>query len=808
MRPGGWKNPFRRETRRDFGWIVADYSSRATDFVLETIAILSWNFRTLKPGLVLVAGSLMYAATTGPVAELFAAEAARGWNWRLVGLVLSLLVFTHLFFCAEYGVRGPLAGHHPGEMPSWFTNPWAKGLRAVMAYFLYSAPWLAACVGFSSAATSMSALSADLERVVEQLGPEADTLDMPIADARAAADLATLFAIMVAAVGFFIVVVFYRRLRIIGDESRKNISFFWPVAWACGAVFAFIGPAAAFFAPFQYFDIVQWAGAVTPVVLAAQFILVAVFVVAIIARRIGASTGVIYVVFIAVAIGAQQLAGVVPRPDVGLEIVDGDERRDATATIEESEVSALEAAFLQWIEARGDAWRAAGCDEPMPVFIMAARGGGAYAAGLSSAMLERLDALSTNGDSSCAGVQFSEQLFAVVGVSGGAVGAAMQRIADRDGGESVHEEVIDALDAEHLSAVAAFLPIDVLRQFMFWTPLNELDARTRAWALERSLTRAILAGHAEDPTFYDLTLDDGPVLVFNTTSSGFGLRVAHSPISLSRYGDGTLFSFRDFSEQVRPLDADEIESVGLMRAAIAAARFPLISPAYTVASAEGAARFNFLDGGFSDSTAALTALELFEGIEAAASNTNVRFDAHLILVSDLALADPDRDVRGSSFSDVGAPIRAMFQIRSLLSRLGVVRVIDAFRDREALSRLHIVELDRENIELPLTWRLSRPRLDSIEPMLGDPDIALAFERDRDRGALHPTADSVLNNSCVLLRLQNLLQGRSWLRPPLACECAGVDRAVAEGRCAAPLAAGAPADFDLPDGEIAPDPANE
>ncbi len=72
--------------------------------------------------------------------------------------------------------------------------------------------------------------------------------------------------------------------------------------------------------------------------------------------------------------------------------------------------------FLEWYRSRKDLDYYARSDEPYPVFIVAAAGGGAFSAHYTATFLARMQDSCPN---------FAQHVFAISGVSGGSIGASL-----------------------------------------------------------------------------------------------------------------------------------------------------------------------------------------------------------------------------------------------------------------------------------------------------------------------------------------------------------------------------------------------
>jgi hypothetical protein len=425
-----------------------------------------------------------------------------------------------------------------------------------------------------------------------------------------------------------------------------------------------------------------------------------------------------------------------------------------------------------------------------PVYIVAVEGGGIYAVAAAALFLAKLQDRNPN---------FAKHVFAISGVSGGAIGAAIfqalarstpetavsgtPEVARGDGGSSAKstpsrerdacstkssagqpamrpclvDEVSRIIQDDHLSPIVASI-------FPDFFGASTRRAQTLAASFEESVSRQDPDAAAElEDSFADHWSPESraPALVLNTTWVETGYRVAFAPFALKDLGDASLSSFSDrnmpgesFSNYQecagnrKPCDS---YAISLMDAAIDSARFPGMLPAASVEMNEVGHEvlWNFVDGGYSDNSGASTALALYRAILPIAAQRNV--DVDVILVTN-SIKQPSLDpktvtISGTQFHDTLAPFDAVMKVRDGLSNEAVARICDFINQGQGCGDktgavelpLQIVEIDAEDYRLPLGMELSRTTFDLIDWMLGGPercDSATGSEMSR-------------RNSCVM-----------------------------------------------------------
>jgi len=250
--------------------------------------------------------------------------------------------------------------------------------------------------------------------------------------------------------------------------------------------------------------------------------------------------------------------------------------------------------------------------QPITVFVVAAEGGGIRAAYWTAAVLATLeDATAANP------VPFSRHVFAISGVSGGSLGAAVfdavvasrQRRSTKQVGSRL-QEIDQVLSQDFLSPTlgAALFP-DLVQRFL---PLPIVD--DRAVALEKSWERAWSLSHPGDrdrlaAPFHALWTENPhavPLLILNSTVVETGQRAIVSPLATTSPEAEQAFS------DALPVGRLIGTQLPLSTATLISARFTYVSPAGLIDThREGIFRWiRLVDGGYFDNSGAVTAQEI------------------------------------------------------------------------------------------------------------------------------------------------------------------------------------------------------
>ncbi|MGD0023053.1 MAG: hypothetical protein ABSC37_00300 [Xanthobacteraceae bacterium] len=459
-----------------------------------------------------------------------------------------------------------------------------------------------------------------------------------------------------------------------------------------------------------------------------------------------------------------------------------------------------------------------------PVFIIAVEGGGIYAASAASMFLARLQ-----DRDPC----FAEHVFAISAVSGGAIGATIFQalveskfkeasattalpateptIANNNGGAKSPPAAgssngclpplskNDQLNTDHplTDEVSAILQDDHFSPLVasIFPELLGFTRSGRAQELAASFEQSV---NTEDRGAAEALCDafahhwsdssKAPALVLNATWVETGFRAAFAPFPLHAIDD-SLYSFAD---QNMPDD----QGLTLIEAALVSARFPAVLPPYSVKikknknnSAEKSTsqstvqsidnstdtvRWNFVDGGYSDTSGAATALALYKALKDAAKTRNPDLRVILLTSSDPRL--DANDINGTVFADTVAPIDAMLSVRDGLGNEAVARACDGiFGNQNSGANsgntcedyaekpgalLQIVGIEDQTYGLSLGWKISQTTFSVVSWMLGDPKMVSADECNGQTSSdSNPTSQSngqftlnekiVRRNSCVL-----------------------------------------------------------
>jgi hypothetical protein len=393
-------------------------------------------------------------------------------------------------------------------------------------------------------------------------------------------------------------------------------------------------------------------------------------------------------------------------------------------------VPALADTFENWYKARTDQSK---FPERYPVYIVAAQGGGIYAAMHAAHFLSYMQARCPN---------FSHHLFAISGVSGGSVGAATfaaamkdaeQRggvkipdtgCADRRGEDDPAINAVQALDDDFWSPLQAmWLFPDMLQQFL---PVR-VEIFDRARALEHGLEAKWqqLVTHTDlyGPRVQDKTANTmaepflslwpqgferslfTPALVLNTTEVDTGRRRLISPFTFEGLSDLRFFPVTCKSE-------GKIEALPLSTAAVLSARFPWITPTgwYYDPSKDGDCTSpeksvtKLSDGGYFEASGVATALDLAHSLKTIIDQRGLNVDIKLVILTSGGFASDTAD----GLDEALDPIRTMLNASEARGYIEVGRAEQADFARAAAQSGAVlkVRLEERGYPLPLGWSLS------------------------------------------------------------------------------------------------------
>jgi hypothetical protein len=435
-------------------------------------------------------------------------------------------------------------------------------------------------------------------------------------------------------------------------------------------------------------------------------------------------------------------------------------------------VPLVEEAFCHWWQKRPDKDRF-GKDQRYPVYVVAAEGGGIYAA---------LHAASVLGGLQDRCPAFADHLFAISSVSGGSLGAATFAAglkyaqeagwpsATNDGAcretdppqgrvRSMVEFADSLLTKDLFSPLAAGLMFpDMLQGLLPW-PVGALD-RTRNFeeAFETALDRTIAEMEAGDgyrgkvenffrtPVLRHWTPSARtPALVMNTTEVGSGRIRVIAPFVFNP--DHVLFlPFGDSKLEAEV--GQRLDDLPVSVAAITTARFPWVTPAgafydWSSAPASGdgdereTEKIRLVDGGYFENSGVATAMEMITSMRLAAWQYNfadkVKF--RLIVLTKGGFARQEF----FGLSELISPVVALLSTRTsraplIIDQLERKLVIDVLERSRRYPDLPMedpdlvvskVRLQDLYYPLPLGWRLSAVSSILIQAQNGMPDRCTA-----------------------------------------------------------------------------------
>lgn len=357
-----------------------------------------------------------------------------------------------------------------------------------------------------------------------------------------------------------------------------------------------------------------------------------------------------------------------------------------------------------------DRWRRAQSPDArgeLPLVMVATAGGGIRAAYWTATVLGSL--------SEAAELRMRDRLFAISGVSGGSVGAAVYRAVQADGGRSSRADGCGSprtcsqavLAGELLGpAVAGLLYPDLAQRF-----LPPIGLPGRGAALERGFERSYRRVMGSDRLAGSLVklataeTRGWPYLALNATWVGNGRRITASNLRL------------DQAPLVSALAVDQLAELGrdlaVSTAAHNSARFPGLSPAGSWRDADGAIAGRLVDGGYFENFGAETALDLLQAIERVAAERGWRIRPVVIAIS----SDPGLPER---FWEV-PPTPVLNRGHELYSPIKALSKTREARGVEALRRLRgygvrgggfvhfrmCGDSEEQGLDPPLGWTLSR-----------------------------------------------------------------------------------------------------
>jgi hypothetical protein len=439
-----------------------------------------------------------------------------------------------------------------------------------------------------------------------------------------------------------------------------------------------------------------------------------------------------------------------------------------------------------WLMSRNDLDFYVELKKPYPVYVVAAEGGGMYAAYHAASWL-------ANIQDRCPG--FAQHTFAISSVSGGSLGSAVFASLARRHAENTEHRNCDFGFSDLIKGTERFFSHDLLSPLVASTLFPDLLQRLLPWPFgvldrARGLEAGFTAAWENTYVEYEPKSGDGsdpdakpiyasgyfngllsgtwkptgaaPALFLNTTSVQTGSRVSISPLKFKQTATAQHISDALCSE-FSFVDLPLVTAVSL------SARFPWLTPPGWFDSSDTKpfcadrkkqARVYLADGGYFENSGLETAIELATFFEqmiprngrSQYADLNSRYpygiDVRIIVIfsADRALTAPD-EATLAHVGEIMSPIDTMLATRTARTRAIHLRAVRegqvAFSpgggkpaNRYIISgsrvvqlgtdEIHQVGLDRSKYNLPLGWSLSTR---SIKRIAGSMDASAELVLD-------------------------------------------------------------------------------
>jgi hypothetical protein len=416
--------------------------------------------------------------------------------------------------------------------------------------------------------------------------------------------------------------------------------------------------------------------------------------------------------------------------------------------------------FAAWSERRLAGVEGEAVDRPIPVFFVASEGGGIRSAYWTAAILGYLQ---DHDD------RFGRQLYAISGVSGGSMGAAVfaaelaavtlphpgagaicPSLTPWSGFKSTGTEM---LGRDYLAPIVGALLYPDPFQRIWPISISRLDrarAFEEAWRVNWLKACGLSLGNepanpfARSFAFQNLWLEDRlyavPQLLLNTTQVGTGRRAVTSSLAWS--DDGEAPPYLDVLGLIEANDEGERRSLPLITAANLSARFPVVAPvgALRLARDGSGETMRFADGGYYENSGAASLIDLIERLRGE-DPSRAAFENPRILPIILQISNdidavtktgqpPAIKVGPTWMGELLSPLRTSLNTRSARGS----------EERTALRQLaetagwpylrfQLCPSPDKMPDPPLGWTLSDAAQSVIDAHLSDPEHCSGFEID-------------------------------------------------------------------------------
>ncbi len=386
-----------------------------------------------------------------------------------------------------------------------------------------------------------------------------------------------------------------------------------------------------------------------------------------------------------------------------------------------------------------------------PIILVSTEGGGIRSAHFTAAVLARLA-------DQCP--RLARRIFAISGVSGGAVGAAAYRASldampldgdacnlDTEAAPGPRQTALHQMfSRDHLSPTLAKQMFPELVQTFVPASLPEGDsaffaATDRQRGLELSLEEAFADAFGVDrrnnaftaSVFGELGQQPAaPHLLINMTETSSGGVYVASSLDLAnlRARQRWLHDFRCLwspppaNALVEPV-CNQSPDFRISTMAASSARFPLVSPSGTVRTYDGAHRF--VDGGYFDNSGAETLLGVVEHLQRTARERGLRPPPIAVLHIDSNPYQQRMPAKWRLDFDIHE-LQAVLATREERARISLGRLYNMHQDGRFCS-LRFVEVTDNQVPLRLGWILSDLAGEELEAQAAS-QLAVAFPNTR------------------------------------------------------------------------------
>lgn len=389
----------------------------------------------------------------------------------------------------------------------------------------------------------------------------------------------------------------------------------------------------------------------------------------------------------------------------------------------------VEAALREWMKHQL-AEPTARADTPLPLFVVAAEGGGIRAAYWTANVLTTIQ-----DRNPC----FADQLFALSGVSGGSLGSAVfaALLADQRSGprnlrcnaetSALNDIAKAVLSEDYLApAVAATLYPDLVQRILPVAigPFDRARALETAW--ERAWRKYAGSNRFAEPVDR-LWTNAGerwqPSLLLNATWVETGKRLIASDLRVQPRAD-EIVEFADVEDLHRFYDR---QALPLSTAVHVSARFTYVSPAGSIVR-NGEIHGHAVDGGYFENSGTTTALEVIKTVDLLAAKDPQwkRVRPYVILISNEPVDLRQLDIRLETGPDnqrikpLPGGNEALSPWLTLLNTRAARGSYATVTTRWHLGSsqfLHFGLCKHEHLKIPLGWVLSKAAREAMDAQL-------------------------------------------------------------------------------------------